>query len=120
MREIKFRAWDKTNKSMCFFDLNVCNQESMDWWTNEVQGNHIMQYIGLKDKYETAIYEGDIIKQTISDFHNTFIVVGEIIYSRDSFLLNDIKNETLHTIMSHCEVIGNIYENIELLGKTNE
>ena len=75
----------------------------------------LMQYTGLKDKNHLKIYEGDIVK-----FEDELY---KVIYDTDEcrFLLVDEGDGTrvLGGWRSHLiEVIGNIYENPELLEKT--
>ncbi|CAM3000644.1 YopX family protein [Hathewaya histolytica] len=73
MREIKFKAWDKKNKTMAYSDDG---NQGYGWFTDnsgcmlcvrieerrDIKLNNIMQYTGLKDKNGKEIYEGDIIK----------------------------------------------------------
>ena len=103
MREIKFRAWDKWNKKFVYF--NVSNPLIADIECLSIFKNiEIQQYVGLKDKNGVEIYCGDILETTyygtkkIQDTIMECAIMG--LYSIDT---------------SKVEVIGNIYENPELL-----
>jgi uncharacterized phage protein (TIGR01671 family) len=123
MREIKFRAWNKDKKVMSrIFDLWSCMFEEKLLWVNP-EDLIVMQYTGLKDKNGKEIYEGDIIKficlsaaenktriQVVEWDENTgFFPFTECSYPWLGYDCGgDIENGTV-------EVIGNIYENPELL-----
>jgi uncharacterized phage protein (TIGR01671 family) len=91
--------------------------------------SEVMQYTGIKDDDGTEICEGDIIrhyhKNRISESYETFIVkFGE--YNNNmtyedyvegvGFYLYDIITGDVEIFCNH-KVIGNIYENPELLGE---
>lgn len=134
MREIKFRAWDKgTRLITCesdgfvhtgrfcvrldgrIYDTNLPGKN----WGEEIV---LMQYTGLKDKNGVEIYEGDIVKVD-GDYEKMFEVSGvnEIKFYCGSFMVGDyIKPLTYFvraedTSKSFMEIIGNIWENPELL-----
>jgi len=78
---------------------------------NKGEAINVMQYIGLKDKNGKEIYEGDLIKYLWDYGSGEQSTVDEIKYVGYGFapFINGIGIENEH------EVIGNIYENPELI-----
>jgi uncharacterized phage protein (TIGR01671 family) len=112
MREIKFRAWHKssvTNGSPYMdYILYLDNVGINDQIKIAEDKNWIlMQYIGLKDKNDKKIYEGDIVQHDDGD-----ICVVDLIIP-----ISNIKDDLFSWANLDYEVIGNIYENPELLEK---
>ena len=116
MREIKFRAWNKIlNRMDNWYDLVDKNLRNI-FIMKDHNGYELMQYTGLKDKNGKEIYEGDIVKALISGKW----FVGKVIYEHSGFTIDVMNNKELEFgrrgIIGHwTEVIGNIYENLELL-----
>lgn len=104
-REIKFRAWDSLRKEMIYnFEGTV------DW---EFKHNYeIMQFTGLKDKNGTEIYEGDICL-----FENLSPKKIVIKYDLGKFNVADFVINSWLYENQRGAVLGNIYENPELLGE---
>ena len=120
MRGIKFRAWDKTTEEMlqvkalilaentllgCGGKPHIFDEHNDLHPLNEVA---LMQYTGLKDKNGKEIYEGDIA--ILPDRWPKFPVR----YIDGMFCLEGT-SWPLHEYYEECEIIGNIYENPELL-----
>jgi uncharacterized phage protein (TIGR01671 family) len=123
MREIKFRVWDKENKKMSkvgAIDWNLACSEIITCNTQYEKlynGYHedfdfiLMQYTGLKDKNGKEIYEGDVVKADYAGSHP----FGEIVYDSGAFKVK-IFDSPFFFYDCKVEVIGNIYENSELIG----
>ncbi|MGA1048018.1 MAG: YopX family protein [Minisyncoccia bacterium] len=121
MREIKFRAWDEKNKVMInaiFVGLGkVYGMTKTFKPSKKLEDVILMQYTGLKDnKNNKEIYEGDIVKANI----NNVVSIGKVVYIDDWAMFQTeftIGNIGRYSCYEDDEVIGNIYENPELLDK---
>ena len=126
MREIKFRAWLKKDKLMV---------DVIEWINNGRIGISIndaapyiiqplnyelMQYTGLKDKNGKEIYEGDKVNVLssfngeVADWLPTLTVAWDDANAQFVFT-EPVDWELSWDEITECEVIGNIYENPELL-----
>lgn len=123
MREIKFRAFDKENKEMLYVSTLFLEGQfggegfgvSNTPYRN-IDPETIMQYTELKDKNGVEIYEGDIVLFNEETYEVKWFDGAYVIKSK-----NSIRGITL-LVNSYSEayrlkVIGNIYENPELLEK---
>jgi len=111
MRTIKFRAWDRTNKRF-WSHFSVSSAHGSIWFRGlKKEDWELMQFTGLIDKNGKEIYEGDIVKGNR---------VGIIIYSDEhaGFYTFFKRRDLIDNIFpEYLEVIGNIYENPELLSE---
>lgn len=89
-----------------------CGDYTLTDWSNYygIEYYKVMQFTGLKDKNDKEIYEGDIV-QYIDDFDQ--VLIGKIQYIENGFWVKE-KNEACF-MPAVCEVIGNIYENPEII-----
>lgn len=103
MREIKFRAWGKGRKLMHYDGFAVNPDGTTKTW-GVFDHIEVMQDTGLKDKNGKGIYEGDILRFPDGEVVNVIWMEYPAAFSPMD----------LHEAG---EVIGNIYENPELLEK---
>lgn len=118
MRELKFRAWDKKSNKWVTHEQHLEDTKV----SASVKPPSILkifhpdwifqQYIGIKDRNRKEIFEGDIVSWGYSDIE---ICIVEEDYS--GFALRGKEDVDSISFPDHrsLEVIGNIYENPELL-----
>jgi len=119
MREIKFRAWDKKEKVMHgVLDLHFYPDGITSFETqNFVDSYELMQYTGLKDKNGKEIYEGDLY------YFSRYSALPAEVYWDDRWagwrgrVKGEMQFDKTYDIspIKFGEVIGNIYENEDLL-----
>lgn len=135
MREIKFRAWDEGRKE---WHIGVAIDEFGDQYTwqkveNDIHAYRklssnfltILQFTGLLDKNGKEIYEGDILHHYYKPIFGNKVLddIYEVVFEDGQFtqlLINkeDLmyrKDVAIWHPFSQLEVIGNIWENGDLL-----
>ena len=122
MRQIKFRAWDGEKMSedwhlhdiWCAASGRGAPHPTLPFYNNPQ--TTIMQFTGLKDKNGKEIYEHDIIKMQSGKIKvvSYFDYIG-------SYGVGDSPNSEYYSHLDSLtqEIIGNIYENPELLETTH-
>lgn len=143
MRELKFRAWDEMGKIMHYdFQFIRSGTEASDWivfssdkqrlsdkphpFNNPYpqQQLKIMQYTGKKDKNGREVYEGDILRYMLDTHVNIFVEPvkwdDELVHWRPFNDQCDYDGLLTVQSLSECVIIGNIYQNPEMLAKSRQ
>lgn len=114
-REIKFRAWDGDKMQ----PWEAIQAWHFNWINSPIY--HFMQYTGLKDKNGKEIYEGDVFQVAGNKIYTVVFCEGGVSnheWYGGAFVLK-LNDEIFFPFdefaMSHGKVIGNVYENPELL-----
>lgn len=139
MREIKFRAWDKENKTMIYPKEKENDKTALitlnAWCDTENERSILMQFTGFKDTYRTEkypdgqeIYEGDIVMSecfkrfpdgsaqlrkyiNVIDWYEGVKISGWRIKGKG--FQTTLKKSTIGNMK--LVVIGNVFQNPELL-----
>lgn len=142
MREFKFRVWNKEHSKM--YDIISLNDQDVaytpkgwlfdggfqegyaNYWTTK-EDIVLMQYIGRKDANGKEIYESDIMKGTFASGIGMSSTKYKELYFTVSYRERQSKFEMdmpkdygkyrFMPYLEQCEVVGNIYENPELVNE---
>jgi hypothetical protein len=129
----KFRAWIKTEKRMIetddLLDIDYENKEIVtqqvyfenglpddrDIYCYDFDEIELMQSTGLKDKNGKEIFEGDIVKMAKDVYSEP--TYYEVVRHRGGAYRLESKQHGCELWLRHadCEIVGNVYENPELL-----
>ena len=124
-RRLKFRVWDKLEKRFIYPDKGYQGHYVLDLngrFQNLQNGSGgdeyvVQQYTGLKDKNSKEIYEGDIIRGKFHDtdyYGNLKTITAEVVWI-ERYACFNIGVEEWRYSGEPVTVIGNIFENNELL-----
>jgi uncharacterized phage protein (TIGR01671 family) len=121
-RQIKFRAWDVEHKvitpvaNISFGDDGSAETSVFETAPKQkhyrglVDGENgiLMRFTGLKDKNGKEIYEGDIVKRSFGRVH-------DIVWHEFTASFRIGRYAITEMVFQKMEVVGNIYENPDLL-----
>ena len=123
---LKYRAWDKhgqkmfANDELIIWNGNVYANDSKKLTCNNLKGwsiddEYLMQSTGLRDKTGKEIFEGDIVKMAKDVYSEP--TYYEVVRHRGGAYRLESKQHGCELWLRHtdCEVVGNVYENPELL-----
>ena len=129
---LKYRAWDKhgqkmfANDELIIWNGNVYANDSKKLTCNNLKGwsiddEYLMQSTGLRDKNGKEIFEGDIVQfedcYTETDF--LYVNTGIVEWSQGSFTITNRDSVEMGDLLDgeflDVTIIGNVYENPELL-----
>ena len=116
MRTLKFRTWSK--QAQCIIPWEELKPKFVKLLDNPEYP--YMQFTGLLDKSGVEIYEGDIVKYSAFNEQKELQNYINPIFWEQNFASFSVGNEHSFWALSTCEdveVVGNIYENPELLKK---
>lgn len=115
MRPLKFRAFNNnvlgvpfTLEEISTFEVNS-DRIGATW----PEGTVFMQFTGLLDKNGREIYEGDFIEA--EDFYYGIPFKGVVEFENGCFSVTQDGMTAYRWLSIKCEIVGNIYENPELL-----
>lgn len=131
-REIKFRAWDKVYECYLYDVQNA--YDTLSGCVKDENGEDagydeecfagfldndkyvVEQYTGLHDKNGQSIYEGDVLDIGLRN-QDGKPVIAPVSYEKYAagYVLDNGGNGIWQRLTEDCEVIGNIFENPELL-----
>lgn len=146
MRELKIRIWHDAKKDWIYLDLSnitlehFCSgnngvSDGSDYTLLQEEFNTSKKYLytGLKDKSGKEIYEDDVIRilytdwpsksdsdeRTLEEYKKDISGIGVVKYFEHEYRLqfNNYMGDIIEGRHGEKEVIGNIYENPELLEK---
>ncbi|WP_373128744.1 YopX family protein [Streptococcus lutetiensis] len=126
----KFRAWTEEGEVM-YYDVYPFKDDTLLLSYDEISFDEVpasdfilMQSTGLKDKNGTEIYEGDIVKYKYDDTNTLAEAVAyDEVLGGFGLVDNDAQGGCIFTFgelsedidFTSLEIVGNIYENPELL-----
>ncbi|MBU8970336.1 YopX family protein [Bacillus altitudinis] len=119
MREIKFRAFEKHSQRM-FYNVQSGIYMDPDEFEsfNDILGlarYKVMQFTGLKDKNGDEIYEGDVVQGSLRLHGDVDPIMRKVCMHKGCYMFGVWNAHEYFNKHQHIEVVGNIYQNPDLL-----
>jgi len=112
MNNLKFRIWDKRKKKMLYPASYVGGITALIALENipDPKSSVVMQYTGFKDTMGKEIYNGDILEHAKKEYY-------KVVWNEDGlwWVESSDNSDILWRWAKVCKVVGNIYQNPELL-----
>jgi len=124
MRTFKFRFWDSFNECYCYSEKQTSLYGFFNLFEATKQGKNnpiLQQFTGIEDNNEKEVYEGDIHLSEVEDDGKIIKGYLPIVFDNGAFWLDQSfkKDGTYLTLLCEYDeplnIVGNIYENAELL-----
>ena len=118
--QIEFRGWDVDKKEMIYINSVNSNHLNMTWdglvyENGKLQNIILMPFTGILDANGKKIYEGDVVKFDRHSMYNVTTFIAPIVFKKGEFKTDLPGNLIAIGQLSTITIIGNIYENPELL-----
>lgn len=122
MKSVKFRAWDEDGFMFTPDRISWSGEDAIVWGAGDTFGINgstveLMQFTGLIDKNGVDVYEGDIVRCKSKNYDD--IIEGEVYWCNTGYWAYDKTSGFDYILGMHgdgwIEVLGNVYENKELL-----
>lgn len=113
-REIKFKVWD-SKLNIWINNIGMMKNNVLTHGNERLQ---VLQFTGLNNKNGEEIYEGDVLRRDSSDGKG--LVLGEVYFEEGEFRIKWHPkekgwNNSLYIHAEDCELIGNKFQNPDLL-----
>jgi uncharacterized phage protein (TIGR01671 family) len=124
-KDFVFRVWHIRTKDMSY-ETDIRHAYDIVWFSDDI----VMQWTGLLDKNGKKIFEGDIVQFTLTPmtlayseedkedvpiYGEPIIETGYVYWANTGYWIMAPNNEYMYIRKEEVEVIGNIYENPELI-----